>query len=100
MNGQVYEEGVESVDIQILGKSADLRTNTPVVYAQMAIADYLELVGDKFDLFAIQRRREKHKAYERMKGDIVKGALLPAITLAIKPEMVGRLLPHYRSNDN
>lgn len=88
------------MDIQILGRAADLRTNTPVVYAQMSIPDYLELLGDQFDLFEIQRRREKHKAYGRMKSDIAKGALLPAITLAVKPELVAKLVPHYRSNDD
>jgi len=87
------------VDIQILGKALDLRTDTPVVYAQMSIPDYLELVGEPFNLFDIQRRREKHKAYGRMKGDIIQGALLPAITLAVKPELVAELIPHYQSED-
>jgi hypothetical protein len=87
------------VEIKILGDSTDLRTNTPVIYAQMTIAGYLELVGDKFNVFAIQRRREKHKAYGRMKTDIINGALLPAITLAVKPELVPNLLPLYQSGD-
>lgn len=87
------------MDIKILGDSTDLRTNTPVIYAQMAIADYLELVGDNFNMFAMQRRREKHKAYARMKTDIVKGALLPAITLAVKPEVVPTLLPLHQAGD-
>lgn len=81
------------MNIKILGEARDLRTNTPVIYAQMGIADYLELIGDNFNMFALQRRREKHKAYARMKKDIVKGALLPAITLAVKPEIVPGLLP-------
>jgi hypothetical protein len=87
------------VEIRILGDSTDLRTNTPVIYAQMTITDYLELVGENFNAFAIQRRREKHKAYARMKEDIIKGALLPAITLAVKPEAVPNLLPLHESGD-
>jgi hypothetical protein len=74
--------------LKILGKTKDLRTNTNVVYAQINISDYLDLVGEDFDRFAIQRRREKHKAYKRMSSDIVKGALLPPITLAISPEKI------------
>lgn len=63
----------------------DLRTQTPVIYAQIEIAEYLALVGANFDKFSIQRRREKHPAYARMKEDIRRGALLPTITLAASP---------------
>lgn len=63
----------------------DLRTATPVVYAQMSIPEYLVLVGPDFDKFSIQRRREKHPAYARMKQDIRQGALLPTITLSVQP---------------
>ncbi len=79
--------------ISIIGSTRDLRTNTPVLYAQMSIPDYLKLVGEDFAAFAIQRKREKHRAYVRMKNDIKKGALLPTITLAVNPEYVGDLLP-------
>lgn len=71
------------MEITLLGEpQTDIRTATPVIYAQMPIPDYLELVGDNFDKFSIQRRREKHPAYSRMKDDIRAGALLPTITLS------------------
>lgn len=72
------------MEIKLLGEPQnDIRTATPVIYAQMPIRDYLELVGDDFDKFSIQRRREKHPAYARMKDDIRAGALLPTITLSV-----------------
>lgn len=74
--------------IKYLGNAKDLRTNTQVIYATMLIDDYLELVGDDFSEFYIQRRRETHKAYKRLERDILEGALLPSITLAIKPDYV------------
>lgn len=78
--------------LEILGHAADLRTNTPVVYAKLPIGEYLQLVGDDFADFEIQRRREKHKAYKRMRQDIVDGALLPSITLAVKIDRVETIL--------
>jgi hypothetical protein len=77
---------------KILGETTDLRTNTVVIYAQMNINEYLSLVGEDFDKFAIQRPRQKHKAYKRMKSDISSGALLPPITLAVDPEIVPSIL--------
>ena len=88
------------MQIEVLGKTKDLRTNTYVLYAQIPISDYLKLVGDHYDEFEIQRRRQKHKAYERMRRDIIKGALLPSITLAIKPELVDEYLPNVINNKN
>lgn len=87
------------MEIEIIGLTTDSRTNTPVAYGQMKIADYLELVGDDFDKFAIQRRREKHRNYGRMKEDIIKGALLPPITLAVDPERANDLLPLFNKKD-
>lgn len=81
------------MDIRVLGLARDLRTNTPVVYAQLPIEDYLEVVGDEFENFTIQRRRENHKAYQRLKVDIAGGALLPSITLAVKPDKVRAIIP-------
>lgn len=73
----------------ILGNlQSDLRTRTPVLYAQMPIQEYLDLVGQDFDKFSIQRRREQHPAYARMKGDVKNGALLPTITLCVAIERV------------
>lgn len=81
--------------ITILGTAVDVRTDTPVVYSQMSIPDYLAIVGTKFEDFRLQRRREKHKAYGRLQADIREGALLPSITLAVKPEIVDAILPLY-----
>lgn len=86
--------------MKVIGKTKDLRTNTPVLYAQMSISDYLALVGDEFDQFEIQRKREKHKAYDRMRIDLKKGALLPPITLAVKVDKVKELLPLIESDEN
>lgn len=80
--------------IKVLGTTKDLRSNTPVVYCQMSIPDYLEIVGNDFGNFSIQRRRETHKAYQRLSNDIRDGALLPSITLAVKPEFVSDIFPH------
>ena len=87
------------MELNIIGTTVDVRTNTPVAYGQMSIKDYLQLVGEDFDRFAIQRRREKHRAYSRMKSDIMKGALLPPITLAVNPERAEELLPLFKEND-
>jgi len=83
--------------IKILGTAVDVRTSTPVVYAQMTIPEYLRIVGTKFEDFHLQRRREKHKAYGRLESDIKNGALLPSITLAVKPERVEGILPAYEA---
>lgn len=73
---------------KIIGRSKDLRTNTDVLYAQVGIDDYLRLVGSDFDKFEIQRKRERHKGYARLRNDIKEGALIPSITLAVKPSEV------------
>ncbi len=88
-----------SVPLRILGLAQDNRTHTPVVYAQIPISEFLPLVGPEFECFAIQRRREKHKTYERMKKDLIAGALLPSITLAVKPERVADLRPLHAETD-
>lgn len=81
------------MSIEILGQARDLRSQTPVVYCQATIPDYLRIVGDDFSNFSIQRRREHHRAYQRLEHDIREGALLPSITLAVKPEVVPQILP-------
>jgi hypothetical protein len=84
--------------LRVLGLAKDLRTDTNVIYAQVPITEYLKLIGDDFEGFSIQRRREKHKAYVRMRKDIIEGALLPAITLAVKPDRVTTLNSLIRRN--
>jgi hypothetical protein len=85
--------------VSIIGQSKDLRTNTDILYAQLSINDYLNIVGNNFDEYEPQRKREKYKAYDRMRIDIINGALLPSITLAVKPELVSNLLPLLERND-
>ncbi|MGY5341752.1 hypothetical protein ACXFAU_04765 [Paenibacillus glucanolyticus] len=87
------------MDINILGISKDLRTDTPVIYAQMNINDYLDLIGTNFGDFFIQRKRETHKAYRRMKKDIIEGTILPTITLAVKPDYVDEIKPFFDAGD-
>lgn len=79
------------MSIKIVDIVKDVRTNTPVIYAVASIAGYLGLIGADFENFLIQRRREKHKAYERMKHDLIEGALLPPITLAVRPQFVSEI---------
>jgi hypothetical protein len=63
----------------------------------MGIPDYLAIVGTGFEDFHLQRRRETHRAYARLKSDIRDGALLPSITLSVKPENVDGILPIYNA---
>ncbi|MBK7129691.1 MAG: hypothetical protein IPH66_10065 [Crocinitomicaceae bacterium] len=81
------------MSLNIIGYTRDCRTNTPVVYAEIFIKDYLTLVGTDIDKFEIQRKRVDPKKYTRLKEDIKKGALLPGITLAIDHLKVQSYLP-------
>jgi len=81
------------MSLQILGYTKDCRTQTNVVYAEINIVDYLNLVGEDFDRFEIQRKRVDPKKYTRLKEDIRKGALLPGITLAIDHLKVDDFIP-------
>lgn len=81
--------------LTILGDARDMRTDTPVVYAKMSIATYLQIVGEDFENFEIQRRREAHKSYRRMKDDLKAGTLLPSISLAAKSTAVENLISIY-----
>lgn len=78
---------------KIIGSTKDLKTNTNILYAQIDIVDYLNFVGEDFDRFEIQRRRETHKGYSRMKTDIINGTQLPPITLAIDPDVADLYIP-------
>ncbi|MES2557305.1 MAG: hypothetical protein V4604_14215 [Bacteroidota bacterium] len=83
----------DNMDLRLIGKAKDLRTNSHIIYGQIGIQNYLALIGDNFDKYGIQRKREKHRAYKRMKEDIKVGALLPTITLAINQDKVQSLMP-------
>lgn len=80
--------------LKVIGTTKDLRTGTSVIYAQASVSSYLALIGANFDEFEIQRRRVYHKAYERMKADIISGTLLPPITLAVKKDFIEHHLAH------
>lgn len=73
---------------EYLGKTKDLRTGANVVYCKCSIPEYLHIVGTDFENFSIQRKKETHKAYQRLKEDLKDGALLPAITLSVKHHKV------------
>lgn len=77
---------------KILGKTVDLRSGANVVYCQCSPSEYLSIIGKNFSEFAIQRKRENHKAYRRLKADIIDGALLPTITLSVKHHLVEEVL--------
>lgn len=77
---------------QYLGKTKDQRSDANVIYCKCSVDDYLNIIGSDFQNFTIQRKREKHKAYKRLKDDIREGALLPSITLAVKHDRVKEVL--------
>lgn len=76
---------------KVLGKTIDLKSGAHVVYCQASPDDYLDIVGNNFGEFSIQRKRETHKAYKRLKADIQDGSLLPSITLSVKHHLVAKI---------
>lgn len=86
------------MNFKILGKTVDLRTGTHVIYCKCSISEYLNIVNGDFENFSIQRKRESHKAYKRLKDDLKNGALLPSITLALKHHLVEKVLPSIEDN--
>jgi len=86
--------------LELLTKTKDLRTGTTVIYAHADINSYLNLVGEGFDEFEIQRKRVQHKAYDRMKKDIMAGTLLPTITLAVKKDSIPKLIDNIENNES
>jgi len=88
------------MSLKIIGYTKDCRTDTPVVYAEILMKDYLNLVGTDFDRFEIQRKRVDPKKYTRLKDDILKGALLPGITLAVDPGKVQKFEAALEKQDN
>lgn len=77
---------------KILGYAQDIKSGAHVIYCQTTPINYLEIIGDKFEDFELQRKKEVHKGYTRLKNDIIEGALLPSITLAVKHESVENIL--------
>lgn len=71
----------------IIGFTKDYRTNTNVIYAQILIREYFELIGENYNKFQLQRKKEIHRGYKRLKEDLQNGALIPGITLAIEPSL-------------
>lgn len=86
--------------LKIIGKAKDLRTKTSVLYVQINIEDYLLFVGNEYDKFSLQRKREQHKGYSRLKSDLEKGALIPPITLAVEPELAKNFFIYFEKDDN
>jgi hypothetical protein len=85
--------------LKIIGYNTDSRTKTHVIYALIKISDYLDFIGDRFDEFDIQRKRETHKGYARLKNDIKEGAIIPPITLALNPKEVDKYSSLLKSQD-
>lgn len=77
---------------EVLGTAKDLKSGANIVYCQTTPAKYLEIIGDDFQDFELQRKKENHKAYVRLQEDIKEGALLPSITLAVKHEYVAEII--------
>ncbi|OBU15008.1 hypothetical protein AYY19_18130 [Photobacterium aquimaris] len=88
------------MSFDILGTTLDCRTKANVIYCKCTINEYLKIVGGDFENFSIQRKRENHKAYKRLKDDLRDGALLPSITLAVKHHLVTEIQEIIKSNDN
>ena len=77
---------------KILGKAKDLKSNTDIIYCQVSPDKYLNIIGGDFQDFELQRKKENHKGYDRLRKDIEEGALLPSITLAVKHDLVADIV--------
>lgn len=83
---------------RVIGKTIDLKSGSHVIYCQASPGRYLEIVGERFGEFSIQRKRETHKAYKRLKNDIIEGSLLPSITLSVKHHLVDEITKNFDDN--
>ncbi|MGE6468591.1 hypothetical protein [Serratia proteamaculans] len=79
---------------EVIGTTKDLKSGTHVIYCQASLNKYLDIVGEDFGEFTLQRKRETHKAYKRLREDIIEGALLPSITLSVKHHLVNDIIEH------
>lgn len=77
---------------KVIGNTKDIKSDTHVIYCQASPEKFLDIVGNDFGEFSIQRKRETHKAYRRLKEDIIEGALLPSITLSVKHHLVENII--------
>lgn len=82
----MYKQGNNM--FKVLGHAEDVKTKAKVIYCQTTPEKYLDIIGSNFKDFELQRKKENHKAYNRLKADIIEGTLLPSITLAVKHEHV------------
>lgn len=85
--------------LEIIGFTKDYRTNTNVMYAQVLVNEYFDLIGENYNKFQFQRKKEAHKGYKRLKEDLKEGALIPGITLAIEPSIAEGLVPIIEKED-
>ncbi|MBU6517601.1 hypothetical protein KOL70_06235 [Pantoea sp. B270] len=86
------------MSFEVIGTTIDLKSGTHVIYCQASLDKYLDIVGEDFGEFSLQRKRESHKAYKRLREDIVGGALLPSITLSVKHHLVEDIICHIDDN--
>lgn len=87
------------MSFEVIGTTKDLRSGTHVIYCQASLNKYLDIVGEDFGEFSLQRKRESHKAYKRLREDIIEGALLPSITLSVKHHLVERIIENIENKD-
>ncbi len=83
----------------IIGFTKDYRTDTNVIYAQISILEYFDLIGENYNKFQLQRKKEIHKGYARLKADLQNGALIPGITLAIEPNIATSFIDMVEKKD-
>jgi hypothetical protein len=86
--------------LNIIGFTKDYRTDTNVLYCQISISEYFDFIGENYNKFQLQRKKEVHRGYKRLKDDLKNGALIPGITLAIEPSKASQIIPVIESRDN
>lgn len=86
--------------LNIIGFTKDFRTDTNVLYCQISINEYFDFVGENYNKFQLQRKKEVHRGYKRLKDDLKNGALIPGITLAVEPSKASHIIPIIESREN
>lgn len=86
--------------LNIIGYTKDHRTDTNVIYAQILVSEYFQLIGENYNKFQLQRKKETHKGYARLKNDLKEGALIPGITLAIEPSIASGFIEITEGREN